>query len=414
MVLIFKKTIHCKQNTINKIDSTYTLLSKLNYIMIQGVAVLGSTGSIGEQTLNVVRNYPEHFRIESLTSNNRWERLVEQAIEMQPDSVVIANKELYPLVKEALKDEPIKVYAGEESLAQIVSGDSIDVVVNSLVGYAGLAPTIATLEAKKKLALANKESLVVAGDLVMKLSAQNNTPIIPIDSEHSAIFQCLVGERSPIHKVLLTASGGPFRNTPIDQFEDITVEQALNHPNWVMGAKITIDSATMLNKGFEAIEAKWLFDVTAEQIEIVVHPQSVIHSMVEFEDGAIKAQLGVPDMHLPIQYALTFPFRMPLHQPRFSFRDYPELTFTEPNLDCFPALRIALESLQKGGSSCCTLNAANEVAVQAFLEKKIGFTDISKVLEYALLHSDWSAKSTQSEYAICDAQAREIANKYIK
>ena len=379
---------------------------------IQGIAVLGSTGSIGEQTLNVVKNYPEHYRIECLTSNNRWERLVEQAIEMQPDSVVIANKELYPLVKEALKNEHIKIYTGTESLSQIVSGESIDVVVNALVGYVGLAPTLASLAAKKKLALANKESLVIAGDLVMQLSLQNNAPILPIDSEHSAIFQCLVGERSPIHKILLTASGGPFHNTPIEKFKDITVEQALKHPNWIMGSKITIDSATMLNKGFEAIEAKWLFDLKAEQIEIVIHPQSVIHSMVEFEDGAIKAQLGVPDMHLPIQYALTFPYRMALHQPRFNFRECSELTFKEPDLQCFPALRIALESLQKGGSSCCTLNAANEVAVQAFLDRKIGFTDIPKVLEHTLKSSDWSAKSTQSDYAICDAQGRDIATRY--
>lgn len=381
--------------------------------MIQHIAVLGSTGSIGEQTLDVARNFPDFFRIECLTAHHKWERLVEQALEMQPDSVVIVNNDYYSAVCEALKDEPIKVYTGEEALTQIVSGEGINVVVNALVGYAGLAPTLAALRAKKKVALANKESLVVAGDLVMRLSMENQTPLIPIDSEHSAILQCLVGEVSEIDKVILTASGGPFLNTPIEEFDSITVEQALKHPNWSMGKKISIDSATLLNKGFEAIEAKWLFGVKPEQIEIVVHPQSIIHSMVEFSDGAIKAQLGLPDMRLPIQYALTFPKRMPLNQPRFSFKDYNQFTFQEPDFERFPALGMAFEAMTRGGSSCCTLNASNEVAVAAFLDNKIKFTDITKVIRYTLDNSSWIAKPTEQDYALCDKESREIANKYI-
>lgn len=380
--------------------------------MKQRIALLGSTGSIGEQTLNIIRHNPDDFEVVALTSNNNWRRLAEQAAEFQPDCVVIANKEHYPAISDALKDHPIKIYAGEDALRQVVAHSDVTTVVNALVGYAGLEPTVAALEAKKKLALANKESLVVAGDMVMKLAMENKVPILPIDSEHSAILQCLVGESSPASKIILTASGGPFLNTPADQLDGVSIEQALNHPKWKMGSKITIDSATLLNKGFEVIEAKWLFGLVPEQIEVVVHPQSVIHSMVEFADGAVKAQMGTPDMHLPIQYALTFPYRTDLPSGgRFSFADCGPLTFEKPDTARFPALGLAYEALHKGGNSGCVLNAANEVAVEAFLGGKIRFTDIPRIIEHTMGVAAFVAAPTLDDLRASNTEARQIASQ---
>lgn len=378
----------------------------------QRIALLGSTGSIGEQTLDTVREMSDWFEITTLTAHNNWQRLAAQAIEFEPDSVVIANKEHYAALKEALSDYPIKIYAGNEALCQVVRGEGVDMVINALVGYSGLMPTISTLEAGKKLALANKESLVVAGELVMRLAHQNNVPLIPIDSEHSAIFQCLVGEVSPIHKILLTASGGPFLHT--NDLSCVTVEQALNHPNWSMGRKITVDSATMLNKGFEVIEAKWLFGVAPAQIEVLIHPQSAVHSMVEFADGAIKAQIGTADMHLPIRYAMTFPMRIASSQPRFDFCSMTQFNFMQPDPARFPALRLAFESLKKGGNSCCTLNAANEIAVEAFLNREIGFMQIPQLLEQTLSLATHVDNPTLDQYAQSNTAAREITTELIK
>ena len=382
--------------------------------MKQRIALLGSTGSIGQQTLDIVRAYSESFEITTLTANRNWEALAAQAREFEPDSVVLADKTHYPDLKAALADLPVKVYAGEEALCQVVKGGNVDTVVNALVGYAGLAPTVASLEAGRKLALANKESLVVAGELVMGLATRHKAPILPVDSEHSAIFQCLIGEVSPIRKILLTASGGPFRQTPKEALEKVTVKQALSHPNWEMGAKITIDSATLLNKGFEVIEARWLFGVRPEQIEVVVHPQSIIHSMVEFDDGAIKAQLGTPDMHLPIQYALTFPQRWNSTQEPFSFARCTGFTFEQPDRERFPALQLAFEALARGGNSCCTLNAANEKAVAAFLDRQIGFTEIPRIIETTLAKATFIAKPTLEDYQASDAEAREISQRLIR
>lgn len=381
----------------------------------QRIALLGSTGSIGEQTLDVVRNRREEFEIVTLTAHNNWQRLVAQAIEFEPDSVVIANKKWYSAVCDALGSLPVKVYAGEEAIEQIVRGEQVDVVVNALVGYAGLMPTISAIEAGKKLALANKESLVVGGEIVMKKAMQARIPILPIDSEHSAIFQCLVGEVSPIEKIILTASGGPFLSRDRATMESITVEEALKHPSWSMGTKITIDSATMLNKGFEVIEARWLFGVDAPRIEVVVHPQSVVHSMVEFADGAIKAQLGTPDMRLPIQYALTFPVResLPAVSSRFSFTEHANLTFQPVDFDKFPCLRIAYDVLAMGGNGGCILNAAGEIAVEAFLERRISFTDITKIIELTLKQATFTKEITLNNLSDSNREAREIARKII-
>lgn len=375
----------------------------------QKIALLGSTGSIGEQTLDIIRRYDQHFEALVLTSNRNWERLAEQAVEFMPDTVVIADKSFYPQLKERLEPYPIKVFAGEEALCYAAGAEPVDTVVNALVGYAGLAPTVKALEAGKKLALANKESLVVAGDIVMRLSIENNAPIIPVDSEHSAIFQCLSGEVSPIKKVILTASGGPFRQTPANELANVTVEQALKHPNWEMGAKITIDSATMMNKGFEVIEAKWLFGLSAKQIEVIVHPQSIVHSFVEFGDGAMKAQLGTPDMHLPIQYALTFPYRWDTGSDDFTFPKACDFTFHQPDTEKFPALKIAYEAMERGGNSCCIVNAANEIAVAAFLESKIKFTGIPQLIEATLSRVGFIEKPTLDDYHYTDSQARETA-----
>ena len=380
----------------------------------QKIVLLGSTGSIGEQTLDVVRQHADRFEVSALTAHNNWARLVEQAVEMEPDSVVIANREHYPKVKEALAALPVKVYTGAESLEQVVRSTEADVVVNALVGYAGLAPTISALRAGRKIALANKESLVVAGELIMKTALEKRVPIVPIDSEHSAVFQCLVGEQTPYEKIILTASGGPFLHTPVEELAKVSVEQALQHPNWKMGAKITIDSATMMNKGFEVIEARWLFGAHPSQIEVVIHPQSVIHSMVEFADGAVKAQLGSPDMRLPIQYALTFPQRWPFEGERLDLARCGRLTFLQADFEKFPNLRLAYEALDRGGNSCCVLNAANEVAVTAFLERRIGFRQITTVLEKTLERATFMAAPGFEDFGPSDAEARKIARDEVK
>lgn len=375
----------------------------------QRLAILGSTGSIGKQTLEIVDKYSDLFEVNTLTSNNNWEILVEQAIKFQPDSVVIANKEHYLKVKEALKDHLIKVYAGSDGVEQVVASTEVDTVVTALVGYSGLFPTVNAIKNRKKIALANKETLVVAGEHIMSLLETNGASMIPVDSEHSAIFQCLVGEVTPIEKIIITASGGPFYKKTKAELENVTVKEALNHPNWKMGNKITIDSATMMNKGFEVIEAKWLFDLKPEQIEVVVHPTSVIHSMVQFRDGAIKAQMGLANMKLPIQYALTFPDRLEVEVERFNFANGTNLEFYTPDTDKFPLLRMAYESMEKGGSVSCTMNAANEIAVAAFLNNQIGFTNIAEVVERSINISDFMKKPSLEDYKIIDAEARKIA-----
>ena len=344
----------------------------------QRLAVLGSTGSIGTQTLDIVRRYGDRFEITTLSAHSNWKKLVEQAVEFTPDNVVIADKTHYTAVRDALADHPVKVYAGSDALEQVVCSEQVDTVVMALVGYSGLFPTVSALKHGKKVALANKECLVVAGEIVTRLSAEHRAPIIPVDSEHSAIFQCLTGEHSAVEKVILTASGGPFLHRPAEELERVSVEEALNHPSWCMGAKVTIDSASLMNKGFEVIEARWLFGLRPEQIDVVIHPRSVIHSMVQFGDGAVKAQIGTPDMHLPIQYALTFPQRLPLQGPRIDFCKLGCLEFFEPDPMRFPNLALAFECLRRGGNAGAVLNAANEVAVAAFLDRKIRFTDIAR------------------------------------
>ena len=331
----------------------------------QRLAILGSTGSIGTQTLDIVRNYPDRFEVTTLSANRQWQKLAEQAIEFLPDNVVIADKQYYPQLCNALIDYPIKVYAGSESLEQVVCSTEVDTVVMALVGYSGLFPTAQALRHGKKVALANKECLVVAGEIITRLSTEHHAPILPVDSEHSAIFQCLAGENAPIDKIILTASGGPFLHKTIEEMEQVGIEQALNHPNWHMGAKVTIDSASLMNKGFEVIEARWLFGLRPEQIDVVIHPGSIIHSMVQFQDGAIKAQIGTPDMHLPIQYALTFPQRLPLAGKRLDFCTLRRLEFFKPDTQRFPNLKLAFECLKTGGNAGAILNAANEVGVAA-------------------------------------------------
>ncbi|NDF59657.1 MAG: 1-deoxy-D-xylulose-5-phosphate reductoisomerase, partial [Crocinitomicaceae bacterium] len=330
----------------------------------KGIAILGSTGSIGTQALEVIESYPEYFDLQVITANSNADLLIEQAKKFQPNAVVIVDDTSYQKVKTALWDEPIKVFSGSDSLQQIVTSSEIDVVLTALVGYAGLKPTIEAIKAKKTIALANKETLVVAGELINQLALENNVMIYPVDSEHSAIFQCLTGESgNPIEKIYLTASGGPFRGWKKEQLEKVTRAQALKHPNWTMGAKITIDSATLMNKGLEVIEAKWLFDLEAHQIDVIVHPQSIIHSLVQFQDGSMKAQMGLPDMKLPIQYAFTYPDRLKTDYPRFNFLDYPNLTFEQPDRSTFTNLDLAFKAMEMGGTAACSLNAANEVAV---------------------------------------------------
>ncbi len=378
--------------------------------MKKQIAILGSTGSIGTQALQVIEEHPDLYEAYVITANNRVERLIEQARKFRPEAVVIANEEKYPILKEALKDLPIKVYAGSDAICQVVTDQEVDMVLTAMVGYAGLKPTMDAIRAHKPIALANKETLVVAGELINELAQVNRTPILPVDSEHSAVFQCLAGEGdNPIEKVILTASGGPFRTYSREQLAHVTKEQALKHPNWDMGAKITIDSASMMNKGFEVMEAKWLFGVKPEQIEVVVHPQSIIHSMVQFEDGAIKAQLGMPDMRLPIQYAFTYPDRKRASFPRIDWTLCRELTFEQPDLERFRNLALAYEALHQGGNMPCIVNAANEVVVDAFLHDRISFLGMSDVIEYTMQHTPFIAKPTYEDYVATDREARRIA-----
>ncbi|MBQ1990164.1 MAG: 1-deoxy-D-xylulose-5-phosphate reductoisomerase [Rikenellaceae bacterium] len=381
--------------------------------MKQRIALLGSTGSIGVQTLDIVRENPEQFEITALVANRNWEQLAAQAIEFDADCVVIGDEQYYSPLKEALAATDVKVYAGAKAMEEVAAASNVDVVVNSLVGYAGLLPTVAAVKQGKKIALANKETLVVGGELVMRLAEEHRAPILPVDSEHSAIFQCLVGEQSPVRRLILTASGGAFRDTPIEQLGAMTAAEALRHPNWSMGAKITIDCATMVNKGFEVIEARWLFGTPADQISVLIHPQSIVHSMVEFEDGAIKAQLGTPDMHLPISYALSFPERKNRPTERFDFLANPQLTFREVDRVKYPALDVAYDCLRRGGTAACTMNGANEVAVAAFLAGKIGYLDIVRSIEQSLARSTFIAQPTLDDYAHSDAEARALAREIL-
>ena len=378
------------------------------------IAILGSTGSIGTQSLEVVDAHPERFVVEVLTANNNSNLLIQQAIKYKPNIVVITNQEKYKEVNEALFDLGIKVYAGQQSLEEVVENENIDIVLTALVGYSGLKPTIRAIKSGKNIALANKETLVVAGDLITKLCQQYGVQIYPVDSEHSAIFQCLVGENfNPIEKIYLTASGGPFRGRKRNELLNITREQALKHPNWEMGAKITIDSASMMNKGLEVIEAKWLFDLKVDQIEVVVHPQSIIHSAVQYTDGSVMAQIGVPDMKLPIQYALGFPERLENNFKRFSFFDYPELTFEKPDMETFRNLQLAFNAMDKGGNSPCVLNAANEIVVDAFLNNRIGFLSMSDVIENCMEKITFVKNPTIEDYVNTDRETRILANELL-
>lgn len=380
--------------------------------MKRQIAILGSTGSIGTQALQVIKEHPDLYEVYALTANNQVDLLARQAREFQPEAVVIANEDKYPALKEALSDLPVKVYAGKDALAQIVESQPIDIVLTAMVGYAGLLPTMNAIRAGKTIALANKETMVVAGEIINALAQEYHTPILPVDSEHSAIFQCLE-VNNPVSKVILTASGGPFRTYTIDQLRTVTKAQALHHPNWHMGAKITIDSASMMNKGFEVIEAKWLFGVRPEQIEVVVHPQSVIHSMVEFEDGAVKAQLGVPDMRLPIQYAFSYPKRVSLSGERLDFAKYNTLTFEKPDTERFRNLALAYEALHQGGNMPCIVNAANEVVVAAFLEDKISFLGMSEVIEKTMGKVSFVQRPRYEDYVATDAETRRIAAELV-
>ena len=376
------------------------------------IAILGSTGSIGTQALQVIEEHPELYEAYALTANNQVELLAQQARKFMPAAVVIANEAKYLQLKEMLADLPIQVYAGADALCEIVEAKPIDVVLASMVGYAGLRPTMNAIKAGKAIALANKETLVVAGELINALAQQYHTPILPVDSEHSAIFQCLE-PNNVLEKVILTASGGPFRTFTMEQLQHVTKEQALKHPNWDMGAKITVDSATMMNKGFEVIEAKWLFGVRPDQIEVVVHPQSVIHSMVQYEDGAVKAQLGMPDMRLPIQYAFSYPQRIRASFDRLDFSKMTELTFEQPDTNRFRCLALAYDVLNKGGNMPCILNAANEVVVSAFLKDRISFLRMSEVIESSMAKVSFIQTPTYEDYVATDAEARRIAESLI-
>lgn len=380
--------------------------------MKKQIAILGSTGSIGTQALQVIEEHPDLYEAYALTANNRVDLLIEQARKFMPEAVVIANEEKYLRLKEALSDLPIKVYAGADALCQIVESKPIDIVLASMVGYAGLRPTINAIKAGKTIALANKETLVVAGELINALANQYHTPILPVDSEHSAIFQCLEMSNR-LEKVILTASGGPFRTYTMEQLQTVTKTQALKHPNWEMGAKITIDSASMMNKGFEVIEAKWLFGVRPDQIEVVVHPQSVIHSMVQFEDGAVKAQLGMPDMRLPIQYAFSYPQRVKSSFERLDFARVTDLTFEQPDTKRFRNLALAYEALHQAGNMPCIVNAANEVVVAAFLKDQISFLGMSDVIEQTMGKVGYIKEPTYEDYVATDAEARRIASSLL-
>jgi len=382
--------------------------------MQKQVAILGSTGSIGTQTLEVIEKNPDHFNLEILTARNNADVLIAQTRKFLPNHVVITNEDKYEYVSQKLSDLPVKVYAGTDALEQIVEMDSVDIIMSALVGFSGLQPTLRAIRAGKDIALANKETLVVGGDLVTKSAIENNVNIYPVDSEHSAIFQCIVGEEmNPIEKIILTASGGPFLGKDRAYLQHVTREEALKHPNWCMGDKVTIDSASMMNKGLEVIEAKWLFGLRPDQIEVIIHPQSIIHSLVQFEDGSLKAQLGIPDMKLPIQYALGFPKRLKSDQERFSFSKYPNLTFQSPDMKIFPNLSLAYRALDKGGNMPCVLNAANEVTVNAFLEGKLGFFDMPGVIEKTMNSVAFIATPDLNDYVETDSEARKIAGSYL-
>lgn len=372
------------------------------------IAILGSTGSIGTQALDVVSQHPDLFEARVLTAGRRADLLIDQARRFLPDAVVIVDESQYQYVQEALADLPVKVYAGEEALCLVVEGEQIDIVLTALVGFAGLKPTLHAINARKAIALANKETLVVAGELVMQRALARQAPILPVDSEHSAIFQCLAGERSPIEKIILTASGGPFRLMQRERLAAVTPTEALKHPNWQMGAKITIDSATMMNKGFEMIEAKWLFGVSPTDIEIVVHPESIIHSAVQFADGAVKAQLGMPDMRVPIQYALSYPQRLTLNTPKLDLFTLGHLTFEKPDMERFACLALAYEATQSGGNKPCVLNAANEVANLAFREGRLGFLQIAEVIAETMARTPFVAEPSLDTYLATDKEARAI------
>ncbi|MFN9502915.1 MAG: 1-deoxy-D-xylulose-5-phosphate reductoisomerase [Chryseotalea sp.] len=381
----------------------------------KSIAILGSTGSIGTQALDVIRQHHDYFEVEVLTAQNNAYLLIEQAIAFQPNVVVIANETLLEKVKTALSHHPIKVYGGDAALASVVQMESIDLVLTALVGYSGVLPTIKAIEAGKNIALANKETLVVAGALITKLAQEKGVNIYPVDSEHSAIFQCIVGEfHNKIEKIILTASGGPFRGKTREELQHVTKAQALKHPNWSMGAKVTIDSASLMNKGLEVIEAKWLFHLKPEQIEVVVHPQSIIHSLVQFEDSSIKAQLGLPDMRLPIQFAMTYPARFKCDFPRFNFAHYPSLTFEQPDTKTFRNLALAFQALEKGGNAPCVLNAANEIAVASFLKDEIGFLEMSYLVEQCLNEMSYIKEPRFEDYVETDTATRRKATDIIK
>ena len=373
------------------------------------IAILGSTGSIGTQALEVIAAHPDKFEVYAITANNSVDLLIEQAVRFQPEMVIIANEQHYAYIKKALENYPIKVYAGVKAICEMVELPSVDVVLTAMVGYAGLLPTIHAVKAGKRIALANKETLVVAGEIICDLAQQYRSAIIPVDSEHSAIFQCLIGEQNAsVEKIILTASGGPFRQKTYDELRQVTTRDALKHPNWEMGAKITIDSASLMNKGFEVIEAKWLFGLKPSQIEVLIHPQSIIHSMVQFVDGSVKAQIGLPDMKLPIQYAFAFPQRIKNNYPRLDFAQYARFDFQQPDTSKFRNLAFAYDAMEKGGTMPCVLNAANEVVVAAFLEEKIGFLHMSDIIEKTMQTASWIAKPTYEDYVLADKQAREL------
>lgn len=380
--------------------------------MKRRIAILGSTGSIGTQALDVIRKHPDQFEVEVLTAQSSSTALIRQAIEFRPNAIVIGDEILYSEVYDALTKYDIKVYAGRDALLQIVEMESIDLVLIAMVGFAALLPTLRAIEAGKTIAIANKETFVVAGEIVTSLAKKKGVNILPVDSEHSAIFQCLAGEfHNPVEKIILTASGGPFRGKSREFLQNVTKEQALNHPNWNMGCKVTIDSATLMNKGLEVIEARWLFGIAAEQIEVIVHPQSIIHSMVQFADGSIKAQMGLPDMRLPIQYALGYPQRLASDMPRFSFADYPEFTFSKPDSENFRNLALAYEALGRGGNMPCILNAADEVAVHAFLKDRIGFMQITDVIELCMNQVGFIQSPGYDAYVQSDGETRKRAEE---
>jgi len=382
--------------------------------MKKRIAILGSTGSIGTQALEVVKAHPDSLEVEVLTAHCNADLLIQQALEYKPNSVVIGAEKLYKKVSEALQPHDIKVYAGDDSISQIVESNEIDIVLAAIVGFAGLKSTLKAIEAKKTIALANKETMVVAGQLVTKLAQENAVNILPVDSEHSAIFQCLVGEfHNPVEKIYLTASGGPFKGKNKEFLAKVTKQDALKHPNWEMGKKITIDSATLINKGLEVIEAKWLFALKPEQIDVIIHPQSIIHSLVQFQDGSMKAQMGLPDMKLPIQYAFTYPYRFKTDYPRFNFMDYPQLSFEKPDTTTFAGLNLAFEAMRKNGNMPCILNAANEVAVNAFLQDKIGFLQITDVIEACMQKISFVAEPSLEDYIQTDHETRIVSNELI-